>query len=535
MRRETSLLRAITRAGPGDKAARDNPMLGRTLRSFRIVSEIGEGGMGVVYLAEHVTLPRRFAIKCLSRALSGDPNFRQRFYEEAQKQALLDDPSIVQVTDFFEEAGEFFLVMEYVDGQDLSRLIKAKGRLTESEARPIFREILRGLAFAHAKGLVHRDIKPSNVLVDKSGRARIMDFGISIMAGGAEKSLTAAGETIGSPWYMSPEQILHPQQVDQRTDIYALGILLYEMLTGSVPYDGETDFAVADQQVRAPARDPREKHPDISEAVARIVLKAMAKDPADRFQSCAELIAAVDALATPPVRPPWPRRATAVAAIVLAIAGIAVYVSWPLTARHPRPDPGSRAGEEGAGPSGAKDPAAEMRIVATPPETSLPETTVVPQTKDVPGAVQSLEREKAELARRSAYNIIQSGAEKAWFTCTQLEQVRRKELGLQSARLIQDTNIEERLRNQIRDHRANIESALGDYSRFLEQLAGVDAAIVGEQFDSYSRSLEAKSSFQQIQIARAMKRHYERHRRSGGPMEAGVMGTDCETVLGKGP
>src|SRR4029077_12252969 len=174
------------------------------------------------------------------------------------KQALLTDPNIVQVTDFFEEAGEFFLVMEYVDGQDLSRLIKSKGRLAESEALPIFRDVLKGLGFAHAKGLVHRDIKPSNVLVDTNGRPRLMDFGIAIMAGGAEKSLTATGVAIGSPWYMSPEQILRPREVDRRTDIYALGIVLYEMLTGSVPFDGETDFEVNDQQVRTPPRYPRQ-------------------------------------------------------------------------------------------------------------------------------------------------------------------------------------------------------------------------------------------------------------------------------------
>ncbi len=159
-------------------------MIGRILRNFRIVSEIGEGGMGVVYLAEHLGLPKRFAIKSLHKALSGDPSFRKRFYEEAQKQALLDDPNIVQVTDFFEEEGQFFLVMEYVDGQDLSRVIKSRGRLPESEVVAIFRDVLKGLGFAHAKGVVHRDMKPSNVLIDKGDRARIMDFGIAIMAGG---------------------------------------------------------------------------------------------------------------------------------------------------------------------------------------------------------------------------------------------------------------------------------------------------------------------------------------------------------------
>ena len=290
------------RPAPEWTSAREHSMVGKTLRNFRIVSVIGEGGMGVVYLAEHVRLPKRFAIKSLSRALGGNPDFRRRFYAEAQKQALLDDPNIVQVKDFIEESGEFFLVMEYVDGQDLSRLIKGRGRLPEADALPIVRDILKGLAFAHAKGLVHRDIKPSNVLVDQSGRARIMDFGIAIMAGGVEKSLTAAGAMISSPWYMSPEQIMSPREVDQRADIYALGIVLYEMLTGGVPFDAETPFGVEEQQIRIPAKDPREKNPEVSEDVARIVLKAMAKDPGERFQNCQEFAEALDAIPKPSTR-----------------------------------------------------------------------------------------------------------------------------------------------------------------------------------------------------------------------------------------
>src|SRR5262249_8707299 len=238
-------------------------------------------------------------------------------------------PSIVQVTDFFEEKGEFFLVMEFVDGQDLSHLIQSRARLPESEALPILRDVLSGLGYAHSQGLVHRDLKPSNLLLDKKGPARIMDFGSSIMAG-AEKSLTAAGTTIGSPWYMSPEQILHPHRVDQRADVYALGIVLYEMLTGSVPFDGETDFVVKDLQLRAPVRDPRESSPEVSEAVAQIVLKAMAKDPADRFQNCAEFLAAIDTVQRQPVTP---RPPVLIAALVVAVAASVAVIAYQSTHR----------------------------------------------------------------------------------------------------------------------------------------------------------------------------------------------------------
>jgi serine/threonine protein kinase len=497
-RRETSVLRTGT--GPGASGpARESAMAGKILRNFRIVSEIGEGGMGVVYLAEHVDLHKRFAIKSLSRALSGEPDFRRRFFDEAQKQALLDDPNIVQVTDFFEVSGEFFLVMEYVDGQDLSRLIKSKGKLAESEALPIVRDILKGLRFAHAKGLVHRDIKPSNVLVDKSGRARIMDFGIAIMAGGVEKSLTAAGVAIGSPWYMSPEHILRPREVERRTDIYALGIVLYEMLTGGVPFDAETDFGVKEQQVRAPAPDPRKRNSEISEGVAETILKAMAKDPAERFQDCGEFLKAVDdADRKPGVRRPPTVVIAALVATLVASAGISAY----LYTRSPVPTPPAPA-----------------TVRVEPPSESSGSSTPDPTP-----------RLRHDTERKIVYNVIQSGSEKAWFACTQFDLLKRKEAGLRSARLIGDTNIEEGFKKQILDHKANIANALREYSGFLDQLAKADAAIAAQEFDKYSNALEAKNDFDQIQIARVMKRHYERQRGERGRVDEALMGADCAAL-----
>jgi serine/threonine protein kinase len=460
-------------------------MIGKSLRNFRIVSEIGEGGMGVVYLAEHVELPKRFAIKSLSQALSRDPSFRKRFYEEAQKQALLDDPNIVQVTDFFEEEGQFFLVMEYVDGQDLSHVIKSKGKLPQSEAVSIFRDILKGLGFAHAKGIVHRDMKPSNVLIDKSGRARIMDFGIAILAGAGEKRLTAAGAAIGSPWYMSPEQIERPHEVDQRTDIYALGIVLYEMLTGDVPFDGETDFSVQYQQIKSPAPDPRQKNAEISEEMAQIVLKAMAKDPAERFQNCGDFLQAIEAVEKAKIGTKSKILIGGLVAMIMASVGTIVYL-------YMRP----------------------------------PDITVVTTGLS--------DEQLMEAEQKTAYNLIQSGSEKAWFTCTQFKQLKLKERGSQTAKLIGDTNLEEQIKKQIQDHRKNIDNALTEYSGFLVQLADAKYEIVTQQFDEYTRALGQKESFDQIQIARLVKRHYERHREGNKSVNAGMMDADCEGVFGKG-
>jgi serine/threonine protein kinase len=455
-------------------------MIGKTLRSLRIVSEIGQGGMGVVYLAEHVALPKRFAIKSLSKAFSRDPNFHERFYREAQKQALLDSPYIVQVTDFFEDDGQYFLVMEFVDGQDLSQLIKSRGKLSPSEAITIFRDVLTGLKFAHDKGIVHRDMKPSNVLIDKSGRARIMDFGIAIMAGAVEKRLTAAGATIGSPWYMSPEQITRrgDDTIDKRTDIYALGIVLFEMLTGDIPFDGDTAFSIQEQQVKSPAPDPRQKSPEISEALARIVLKAMAKNPDERFQSCGEFLQALEALEKTEFGGKSKALLRALLTAIVVGAGIILY------------------------------------LYTRPPEI--------------------IERSPVEVEHKSAYNLIQSGSEKAWFACTQLKQLALKQKGLESAKLIADTNLEEQIKKQIGDHKKNIDSALIDYTTFLDQLAKVNSEIVASEFDEYSRFLESRQSFQQIRIARLMKRHYERRPGGNQGISIGRMAADCETALGGG-
>jgi serine/threonine protein kinase len=307
-------------------------MIGQTVRHLRIISELGRGGMGVVYLAEHINLKRRFAVKSLSLNLTQDPQFRERFHQEAQNQALLDHPNIVQATDFFEENGQFFFVMEYVDGQDLGKIIKQKGKLSEKEALAIFKNILEGLDSAHSKGIIHRDVKPQNVLVDARGRVKIMDFGIAIMFG-AER-LTATGSTVGTPWYMSPEQITHPQNIDHLSDVYSAGVVLYEMLAGEVPFDGDSDFAIETQHVNAPRPDPRKKNPEISPDLAQMILTAMQKDPADRFQGCAEFLECIKAYEKKQAPEPRdnirydPKRKLLwlAAAVVLLSIGITVYV-----------------------------------------------------------------------------------------------------------------------------------------------------------------------------------------------------------------
>lgn len=266
-------------------------MIGTFIHQYRIVSKIGEGGMGTVWLADH---PSRglFAIKALAPELSGNREYRERFYDEARILFSLQHSNIVQPYSLLEQDDQLFLVMEYVDGTDLHTLIKQEGPLDEKKALKLFKDALIGLNFAHSRGIIHRDIKPSNILVSKDYQAKIMDFGIAIAPDG--KRLTRTGFVLGTAHYMSPEQITHPRQIDHRSDVYSMGIVLYEMLTGQVPFDGDCDYKIYKKHVE-------EKPPDISAIVnisptlRNIILKALEKNPDDRFAGCGEFLQYIQA------------------------------------------------------------------------------------------------------------------------------------------------------------------------------------------------------------------------------------------------
>lgn len=259
-------------------------MIGKTLRNLQIVSELGRGGMGVVYLAEHLQSRKKVAVKSFFPELIRDPLFRERINRGVKILARLYHPYIIQYTDLFEESGQLFLVMEYVEGKELSSLIKQKGKLSEEEALPIIRDILSGLGFAHSEGIIHRDMKPSNVMVGNDGRTRIMDFGIAFTEW-EKRSIVRS--------YTSPEQIRHPEDIDHRSDIYSVGIIMFEMLTGDVPFDGDRVSNVLERQLNAPASEPVERNPEIAAALSKIILKAMEKRPEQRYQSCEEFLQSI--------------------------------------------------------------------------------------------------------------------------------------------------------------------------------------------------------------------------------------------------
>src|SRR5919107_2922667 len=254
---------------------------------FRLEEKVGSGGMSSVYRAFDPTLERHVAIKMMHRDISHDPDQLERFRREARAVAQLNHPHVVTVIDAGEDDGAPFIVFEYVEGETLKDRIRRLGRLPIAEAVAYAIEIGRALECAHAHMLVHRDVKPQNVLIDPAGRAKVTDFGIarSLEAQG----LTATGRVLGTTDYVSPEQALG-HEVTPQSDIYSLGICLYEMLTGEAPYKADTQVAVAMKHVRDPLPDVQRRRPEISASLARVVERATAKETQNRYQYVTEMV-----------------------------------------------------------------------------------------------------------------------------------------------------------------------------------------------------------------------------------------------------
>ena len=265
-------------------------LIGSTLGPYRILEPIGLGGMATVYKAHQPGLERLVALKVLPEHYARDPLFVQRFTREAHVIAKLEHPNIVPVYDFGEQHGITYLVMRYLQAGTVKDIL-AYGPLSLQDAAQTVADVAAGLDYAHRQGIIHRDVKPSNILVDKQGHAYLTDFGLAKVFESTVE-LTRSGTLLGTPTYMAPEQTLG-LPVTPQTDIYALGAVLYEMLTGRPPYDADTPMAVALKHVHEPLPPPRQVNPALSEAVELVILKALAKEPQDRFQSAGELAQAL--------------------------------------------------------------------------------------------------------------------------------------------------------------------------------------------------------------------------------------------------
>jgi eukaryotic-like serine/threonine-protein kinase len=264
-------------------------LLGTTLNGrYRLEARIGAGGMSTVYRATDETLQRQVAIKLMNREIATDSDQLERFRREARAVAQLSHPHIVGVIDYGEDDSRPYIVFEYVEGETLKERIRRNGRLPITEAVAYAIEIARALGTAHARHIVHRDVKPQNVLIDEEGSAKVTDFGIARTLD--EEGLTADGRVLGTTDYVSPEQALG-RPVTGQSDLYSLGIVLYEMLTGEVPFKGENQVTVAMKHVREELPDVQHERPEISAALASVVDTATAKRVEERYADDAELIA----------------------------------------------------------------------------------------------------------------------------------------------------------------------------------------------------------------------------------------------------
>ncbi len=261
-----------------------------SLGHYEIVAELGRGGMGVVYKGYEPALTRYVAIKELSPALAHDHNLVERFLREARSMAALNDPHIIQVYFIGQENNQPFFAMEFVEGESLSHLIKREGRLPIADVLKILLQTARGLQTAHERGVVHRDIKPANLMLDLRGRIKIADFGIALARQEFDAKLTGTGEFVGTPGYLSPEICLG-KSVDARSDLFALGIVMFESLTGRLPFSDESPLKLMLDVVQAEIPDIREINKEVDADTAAVLTKLVAKDPADRYQSAVDLIA----------------------------------------------------------------------------------------------------------------------------------------------------------------------------------------------------------------------------------------------------
>jgi serine/threonine protein kinase len=268
-------------------------LTGKQFGAYEIVAPLGEGGMAAVYKAYQPAMERFVAVKVLSRTLVAESNeFTNRFQREAIMLAQLQHPHILPVFDYGQKDGYSYIVMPFLQNGTLAELLQARRR-TLPEIHQIMTQIGGALGYAHARGMIHRDVKPSNVLIDEQGNCLLTDFGLARMMQASSDRLTSAGTIMGTPAYMSPEQG-KGDSVDGRSDLYSLGIIFYEMLTGRVPYQDNFPMMVVIKHIRDPLPSVRELAPELNDAIERVVIKSLAKETAERYQTAEDFVQAVN-------------------------------------------------------------------------------------------------------------------------------------------------------------------------------------------------------------------------------------------------
>ena len=264
--------------------------VGENVGPYRIIEQLGQGGMATVYKAYHPALDRYVALKALHPAFGEDPNFLARFQREARLVAKLEHPNIVPVYDYAEHEGRPYLVMKFIEGDTLKARL-TQGPLNSNEIDKVVESVGAALGYAHKQGVLHRDIKPSNVLLATDGQIYLADFGLARIAQSGESTLSS-DMIMGTPQYISPEQAMGKKDLDEGTDIYSFGVMLYEIVVGQVPFNADTPFSIIHDHIYSPLPMPRDINPKIPESVERVLLKALAKERADRYPDVASLVTA---------------------------------------------------------------------------------------------------------------------------------------------------------------------------------------------------------------------------------------------------
>ncbi|MGE5413748.1 MAG: serine/threonine-protein kinase, partial [Syntrophomonadaceae bacterium] len=301
-------------------------------KRYRVKSLLGMGGMGAVYLCHDKDLDRDVALKLIRSDIAEDADMLERFKREIQLSSRVTHPNVLRVFDLGESDEIRFLTMQFVDGRDLATILKKQGKLPTERLVKIFRQMAEGLKAAHDQGVIHRDLKPQNIMIDANDHVYVTDFGLAKSAG--QSGMTQTGAIIGTPFYMSPEQV-KGESVTPQSDIYALGVILYQMAAGVVPFTGATPFEVMIARVQKPARPVAELNPELPVYLRKIIERSLAVDTALRYKNVAEILADLDAesfktsLRYTAMSRQWvrPAVAAAVGAVLLVVAGLWIYQS----------------------------------------------------------------------------------------------------------------------------------------------------------------------------------------------------------------